>query len=223
MLWDNDIQTPGAAVTFAHPVGLSTLSLTAAGFYSPQREGDSSRIGAGQLLWRSNGDPVGLDAAATYWHFEIEDLKPHYVRQNRSVLRAGRRQLASDFRIVDALVRVRFSAAGFPIQISLDAARNFGAQTGEKDAFEGNLTVGGLGAPGQWRVFYTYQYVERDAVVGAYNTDDWWFHSRYRGHRGGVAVTVLPQVFVQGTVMFQRRLDLKFTLNRITVDLVKMF
>jgi len=223
MLWDNDISTPGAAVTFAQPAGRSTLLLTAAGFYSPQREGDRSSIGAGQFLWRSGGDPIQLDAAASYWHFEIEDLKPHYVRQNSFVVRAGRRQLASDFRIVDALVRLRFFAAGVPIQVSLDATRNFGAETSEKDAFEGNLTAGQIGVPGQWRAFYTFQYVERDAVVGAYNTDDWWFHSRYRGHRGGVAVTVFPQVFVQGTVMFQRRLDLNSTLNRITVDLVKMF
>jgi hypothetical protein len=83
--------------------------------------------------------------------------------------------------------------------------------------------VGSVGTPGTWRAFYMFQYVERDAVAGAYNTDDWWFHSRYRGHRAGVAVTLLPQIYVQGTVMLQRRLDLKTWLNRITVDLVKMF
>ena len=33
----------------------------------------------------------------------------------------------------------------------------------------------------------------------------------------------LMQIFVQGAVVFQRRLDLNVTLNRITVDLVKMF
>jgi len=38
-----------------------------------------------------------------------------------------------------------------------------------------------------------------------------------------VAVTILPEVFVQATVMFQKRLDLPVTLNRVTVDLVKMF
>jgi hypothetical protein len=60
-------------------------------------------------------------------------------------------------------------------------------------------------------------------VAGAYNTDDWWFHSRYTGHRTGVALTLLPQIYVQGTFLVQRRLDLQTWLNRITVDLVKMF
>jgi len=224
MLWDRDIQTPGAAVSWTVPAGTSTLTLTAAGFYGPQREGDRSTIGAGQAVWRG-GEPerFSIEAAASYWQFEIEDLKPHYVRQNRFVIRGGQRELASDFRIVDTLVRLRFPVAGLPVSVSFDGLRNFGTQTGEKYAFEGQLAVGRLGTPGEWRAFYTYQYVERDALVGAYNTDDWWFHSWYRGHRGGVAVTLLPSVFVQGVVVFQRRLDLKSTLNRITVDLVKMF
>jgi len=87
----------------------------------------------------------------------------------------------------------------------------------------GAVAIGSVGTPGTWRAFYMFQYVERDAVVGAYNTDDWWFHSRYRGHRAGVAVTLFPQVYVQGAFLVQRRLDLKTWLNRITVDLVKMF
>jgi hypothetical protein len=224
MLWDRDIQTPGAAVSWTLPVETSSLSLAAAGFYGPQRDGDRSTIGAGQVLWRV-GEPerVSFEMAAAYWHFQIDDLKPHYLRQNRSVIRGGTRELESDFRIVDTLVRLRFPVAGLPVSISLDGLRNFGTETGENYAFEGQLAVGRLGTPGDWRAFYTYQYVERDAVVGAYNTDDWWFHSWYRGHRGGVAVTFLPSVFVQGAVVFQRRLDLKTTLNRITVDLVKMF
>ena len=107
--------------------------------------------------------------------------------------------------------------------IRLDFVHNFGSVGIGPNAYEAAATVGTLGTPGRWRAFFVYQYVGRDAVVGAYNTDDWWFHTWYRGHRVGVAVTVLPRVFVQAIVMFQRRLDLSTTLNRVTVDLVKMF
>ena len=223
MLWDRDIQTPGAAATFTTRAGAGALSFTGAGFYGPQREGDRTRIGVGQLLWSCDAQPFGWEAAAAYWHFALDDLKPHYIRQNRFETRDGVRRYASDFQILDALARLRWTAGAVPVQISANVSRNFGAVTDEKDAFEGSLHVGQLGTPGQWRVFYTFQYVERDAVVGAYNTDDWWFHSWYRGHRAGVGLTVLPRVFVQGTVMFQRRLDLPRWLNRYTVDLVKMF
>jgi hypothetical protein len=112
--------------------------------------------------------------------------------------------------------------------VSLDGVKNFGIrgaaeEEGEGEAFEGNVTVGRVGTPWNWRFFYTFQYVERDAILGAYNTDDWWFHSWYEGHRVGLAVTVLPNTFVQGSVVFQRRLDRPNYLNRILVDLVKMF
>ena len=224
MLWDKDVQTPGVAVSRQMPAGSSTLTLTAAGFYGPQREGDHSKIAVGQVVWRG-GDATRLavEAAASYWNFELDDLKSHYVRQNVSEPYAGGLRFESGFRLVDLLVRFRFLAFALPVTLSLDGIHNFEAASGNRDAFEGAIAIGSVGTPGTWRAFYMYQYVQRDAVVGAYNTDDWWFHTRYRGHRTGVAVTLLPQVFVQGAVVFQRRLDLKPTLNRITVDLVKMF
>ena len=130
--------------------------------------------------------------------------------------------------MADLLVRLRFPVGGVPVLVSLDGVKNFGVRgeakaEGEAEAFEGNVTVGRVGTPWNWRFFYTFQYVERDAILGAYNTDDWWFHSWYLGHRTGIAVTVLPDVFLQGSIMFQRRLDRQNYLNRILVDLVKMW
>lgn len=227
MLWDRDIQTPGLAALWQAPAGGGTVTLLAAGFFGPQRDGDRTRIGAGQIVWR-RGDPdhLAIEAAASYWHFEPDRLKPAYIRQNYFVLRSGVREYLSRFRVVDAILRLRFPAGGLPVTVSLDGAVNTGAVGQAKDenaAFEGTLSVGRLGTRGDWRVFYMYQYVERDAVLGAYNTDDWWFHSWYKGHRIGVAVTLLPRVYLQATVVFQKRLDLPSNLNRLIVDLVKMF
>ncbi len=228
MIWDRDIQSPGLAAAWEVPAGgTSTLTLAAAGFYGPQREGDHTRIGAGQVVFRT-GDAgrLALEAAGSYWHFDPDDLKQSYIRQNYSEVIGGKRDFVSRFHIVDAIVRLRFLLGKIPVAVSLDGAVNLGVAEEarrEKSAFEGGVSAGRLGKPGDWRVFYTYQYVERDAVLGVYTTDDWWFHSWHRGSRAGVGVTILPQVFVQATVMFQKRLDLPTTLNRITVDLVKMF
>jgi len=224
MLWDRDVPTPGAAVSHQIATGASTLTLTGAGFYGPQREGDRTRIIAGQAVWRGgDANRFAIEAAGSYWDFDLDELRPHYVRQNTPVASPAGQRFASGFRIADLLVRLRFTALSQPVTVSFDGVHNFEAADGNRSAFEGAVAVGSVGTPGTWRAFYIYQYVERDALVGAYNTDDWWFHTRYRGHRTGVAVTLFPQVFVQGTVMFQRRLDLQATINRITVDLVKMF
>jgi len=227
MLWDRDIQTPGLSLAWQIPTGGSTLTLAGAGFYGPQRNSDQTRIWVGQTVWRI-GDPdhFSLEAAASYWHFEPENLDPGYIRQNYFELVNGRPQYVSNFHLGDLLLRLRFPLGSVPITLSLDGIHNFGTREeaiGDEDAFEGSVAVGRLGNPGDWRVFCTFQYVERDAVIGAYNTDDWWFHSWYRGVRTGLALTILPRVFIEGTVTFQRRLDLQGTLNRVTVDLVKMF
>jgi hypothetical protein len=81
MLWDRDIQTPGLAIAWQVPSGRSTLTLAAAGFYGPQHEGDRTRIGAAQIVWRS-GDAgrLAVEAAASYWHFDPDHLKPAYIR-----------------------------------------------------------------------------------------------------------------------------------------------
>jgi hypothetical protein len=228
MIWDRDIQSQGLAAAWEVPAGgTSTLTLAVAGFYGPQREGDRTRIGAGQFVFRT-GDPgrLALEAAGSYWRFDPDNLKSTYVRQNYSTVIGGKRDFLSHFRILDVIVRLRFPVGKLPVTVGFDGAVNLGVAEGarnEKSAFEGSVSVGRLGKPGDWRAFYTYQYVERDAVLGAYTTDDWWFHSWHRGSRAGVAVTILPEVFVQSTVMFQKRLDLPVTLNRVTVDLVKMF
>jgi Putative porin len=228
MLWDRDIQTPGVAAAWEVPAGASSsFTIAGAGFYGPQREGDQTRIGVGQLVFRS-GDPakLAIEAAGSYWHFNPDDLKPVYFRQNYTVVSGGQRELVSKFHIVDAFVRLRFPVGGLPVSVGLDGIVNLGVRgeaAHEKSAFEGVVSVGRLGNPWDWRVFYIFQYVERDAVLGAYNTDDWWFHSWHRGSRIGAGVTILPQVFIQATAVFQKRLDLRTTLNRVIVDLVKMF
>ena len=110
-----------------------------------------------------------------------------------------------------------------PVSVSLDGVRNFAADAGRRNAFEGSITAGALGTPGQFRASYGYQYIQRDATVGAYNSDDWWYHTWYEGHRVAVAWTFLPNVYLQGAVTLQRRLDTQYWVNRYLVDLVKMF
>jgi hypothetical protein len=224
MLWDRDIQTLGAALAWDIPAGSSRFTLAAAGFYGPQREHDHTRIAAGQAVWRW-GDPgrFALEAAAAYWHFDFHNLNANYLRQNYITVVNGRLEYLSRYHLVDALVRARFPLGRIPVTITVDGIHNLGSATDDTNAIEATLALGQLGSPGQWRFFYIFQFIERDALPGAYNTDDWWFHSWARGHRIGAGVTVIPNVFVQGAVVFQNRLDRPTWLNRLTIDLVKMF
>jgi len=222
MLWDHDVQTPGASVAWQDSTG--SLTLAAAGFYGPQRNHDRSRIAAGQAIWRGGDDSrLSWELAAAYWSFDIRNLDGAYVRQNTRGPAEPYRGYATDFHLGDLLLRFHFPLGGLPVLVSLDGIDNFAAPRRKRLAFEGTAAVGSLGTPGRWRAFYTYQYVQRDAVVGAYNTDDWWFHTWYEGHRAGIGVTILPRVYVQLAGMLQRRLDADRWVHRYTLDLVKLF
>jgi hypothetical protein len=222
MLWDRDIQTPGAAGAWESPNGAWTLA--AGWFYGPQHDHDHSQIFAGQAVWRS-GDlgPFRLEAGASYWSFDLRNLHPIYIRENTPTFIDGNAAFLYGFHIADLLVKLRFHLGSVPMLVSLDGIRNFSAPDGKRLAFEGTLMAGSVGTPWTWRATYTYQYVERDALVGAYNSDDWWWHTWFEGHRVTAAITVLPRVYIQGSVSFNRRLDQTYWLTRYMVDLVKMF
>ena len=228
MLWDHDIQTLGAAAAWELPAGSSTLTFAAGGFRGPQREGDRTRIGAGQVVWRlGDASRFSVEAAASYWSFDPDHLRVTFIRQNYTEPpNEGGPAYVSRFRIGDFLLRFRFPAGRVPVMLSLDGVKNFGSREeakGDDKALEASVTLGRVGTPGQVRGFYTFQYIQRDALLGAYNTDDWWFHTWYRGHRVGLAVTMFPQVYVQASAMVQQRLDRNTWLNRYMLDLVKMF
>ncbi len=226
MLWDRyNIQTPGAVLSYVDRLGLaSTLTFSAAGFYSPQHYRDESIIGVGQIVWDC-GEPsrLAVQAAASFWNYDMRDVDPQYFRQNRVRLVDGRLDYASKFELADLLVRFEFPVARLPVAVNLDFIHNFGIVGRGPNAYEAGLTVGTVGTPGTARAFFAYQYIGRDALVGAYNTDEWWWHTWAEGYRFGVAYTILPQVYAQTAIVLQRRLDYDSWINRVTVSLVKMF
>jgi hypothetical protein len=226
MLWDRyDIQAPGAAVSRVQPLGPdASLTFTAGGFYSPQRYRDGSILGVGQVLWKSGEESrLAIQASTSFWNMDMRDVDPQYYRENRAVFVNGKLEYKSKFRLLDTLVRLQFPVAGLPVAVSLDCVHNFGTVGTGPNAYEAGVTAGTVGTPGTWRAFWTYQNIGRDALVAAYNTDDWWWHTWAEGHRFGFSYTILPLVYVQPAVVFQRRLDSPSWINRVTVDLVKIF
>jgi hypothetical protein len=233
MLWDHDLPVLGGAAAWRRPAG-ATSALTLAGgfFYGPQRGHDESHIVAAQATWEA-GDParVALDWSESYWRFTHLNRVGHsYLRQNEPgsyvpIPGYSGSRYANDFRLVDSIARIRIGGSWrFPLSLSVDWVHNFGAELhAYADGVEVAGRIGREGAPGDVQIFDVYQYVDRDAVVGAYNTDDWWFHSWYVGHRVGFSVTVAPQIAIRPSVVFQRRQDRQHYLNRYLLDLVKIF
>lgn len=226
MLWDKyDIQTPGAAVSYVDRLSsTSSLTFSAAGFYGPQRYRDESILGVGQVVWSSGEESrFAVQASASFWNMDMRNVDPQYYRENRVVVVDGKLAYRSKFQLLDLLVKLQFPVAGLPVTLGLDFIHNFGSVGTGPNAYEASVAVGTVGTPRTWRGFFVYQYIGRDALVGAYNTDNWWWHTWAKGCRFGLSYTILPLVYVQPAFVFQRRLDQGYWINRVTVDLVKMF
>jgi hypothetical protein len=226
MLWDSyNIQTPGGAVSYVDELGPTTsLTFTGGGFYSPQHYQDESILGVGQILWKHGEESrFAVQASASFWDMDMRNVAPQYFRENRVALVDGKLAYQSKFQLFDALVKLQFPVAGLPVTVNVDFVHNFGIVGTGPNAYEAGVTVGTVGTPRTWRAFFVYEYIGRDALVGAYNTDDWWWHTWAEGYRFGLSYTILPMVYVQPAFVFQRRLDSTYWINRVTVDLVKMF
>jgi hypothetical protein len=224
MLWDKyDIQTPGGAVSYVDQLGATTsLTFTGGGFYSPQHYQDESILGV--ILWKSGEESrFAVQASAAFWNMDMRNVAAQYFRENRVAVIDGKLAYQSKFQLLDTLVKLQFPLAGLPVTVTLDFVHNFGIVGTGPNAYEAGVSVGTVGTPRTWRAFFTYQYIGRDALVGAYNTDDWWWHTWAEGYRFGFSYTILPMVYVQPAFVFQRRLDNSYWINRVTVDLVKMF
>ncbi len=226
MLWDHrDLPTPGGSLSYVHRLGAtSSLTFTAAGIYGAQRYRDHSLLGVGQVVWNWGDESrFAVQAASAFWNLAMKDVALQYYRENRVTIVNGQLTYLSRFQLLDDLVQLRFPIAGMPASVSLDFVHNFGVVGTGPNAYEAAAMLGSVGTPGRWRAFFAYQHIGRDALVGAYNTDDWWWHTWAEGYRVGFAYTVAPLVYVQPAVVWQRRLDTDHWINRVTVDLVKMF
>jgi hypothetical protein len=227
MLWDKyNIQTPGASVSYLHQLGpASSLTLTAAGVYSAQHFQDESLLGVGQVLWKWGDESrFAIEASVAFWNMDMRHVAAQYFRQNQTVFVDGEVQYRSKFQILDDLVRLQFSAGRLPVTVSLDYIHNFGVVGGGgSNAYEAGVMVGTVGTPRTWRAFLFYEYIGQEALVGAYNSDEWWWHTWAKGYRFGASYTILPMVYLEPAMVVQQRLDLGYWVTRVMVSLVKMF
>ena len=225
MLWDKyDIQTPGASLSYVKALSpTSSLTFTAAGIYSaqhgPRRVDPRRRTGALEVGRREPLRDPGLRRPSGTW--TCGNVASQYFRENRVDDR--RRKARSTSRSSSSsttLVRLQFPVACLPVTVSLDFIHNFGIVGRGPNAYEAGVDGRARSARrGHWRAFFVYQYIGRDALVGAYNTDDWWWHTWAEGYRFGRLVHHPADGLHRSPPMVvQRRLDLDYWVNRVMVE-----
>jgi len=182
LLWDADLRPVGASAELSFATGeFDRLQLLGGYFAGDLPYGDDSRIGAAQLAWHwREGAPAGASVLVSYLAFsDLEQLVLQgQSRTNRRI--AGSNRLVSDFRLLDLQLVGRARVADLPLEVRLDVARNLGADD-QRNAARASAQLGDSRRARGWEIGIAAQRIQRDAVMAAFNSDDWWFHSWARG------------------------------------------
>lgn len=224
--WDLDLQPEGVAASYEMgDLNALHARATAGAYFGTQLYGDKSKIFGGQYtLSGSENWPVNFDVSASYFEFtDLEVLGRRNWRQNATIGRGAARRFASDFEIGDVLFRLR-SDRWLPMEAHVNVIRNFGAANqGNRDGLDAGVRIGGLTRPGSIRFTYTYQDLDRDAVMTGFNGDEWYLHSWYRGNLYRLAVGLWRDFAVQGTYVEMNHHETNFETTRLMIDLLKRY
>lgn len=222
MLWDQDLRPAGVALDHSVPVGdFNRVQLTAGYFSGQHLYGDESRIGAAQIAWRwHEGAPVRASALLAYVDFsDLGELTRQGLARTNTI--AGGR-LVNDYRLLDLQLVGRAEVARWPIEARVDLVRNLGADAA-RNGVRAGVTAGDRLQPRGWEVGYVYQRIQRDAVMAAFNSDDWWFHSNVRGQMLWLGYGIDATWNLRLAGFRERRDGLVEHTNRLRLDLMARF
>ena len=218
LTWDNDLRPVGFSVDQSWALGeLDRITLTAGYFAGDHLYGDDSRIAAAQVGFRFHeGAERSGEILLSLLHFDDLGEIAH-DRLSRTNRRVGDR-LVSDYHLGDLQLGARLASVPFPINARLDLVHNFGADD-QRDGARFSLVLGSSLEPHGWEVGYAVQRIQRDAVMAAFNADDWWFHSFARGSMPWIAYGFTEHVNLQLSNFFERRDDQPKRVHRMLLDL----
>lgn len=217
LVWDDDMRPIGLSVGHSIAVGdLHRISLVGGYFAGDHLYDDDSRIAAAQVGWHwHEGTEFSGDVQLAWLDFsDLQTLVDRGLgRTNRRV--AG--VLVSDYELLDLQVGVRAMVGDALWRARVDLVRNMGADQ-NSDGARFSAIYGDSRAAGGLEVGVAIQRFQRDAVVAAFSSDDWWFHSFARGVMPWVAYGINEAWSVQLSGFHERRDGVSESTDRILLD-----
>ncbi len=217
LTWDLDLRPLG--ISLEHVIETSELTRLAGriGYYNGNHlYEDESRISAAQLALNVNEGGAYSGFVGLSW-LKFDDLEQlvrnGLARQNR---RVGN-QLFSDYRLLDLQAGMIVPLADKPLDLRIDLLRNTGADLDQNGARASAVWGTSRGAR-NWELGLSYQKIEREAALAAFNGDDWWFHADARGYMPWIAYGISDRWSVQVSQFIERRLSSSVKIDRTVID-----
>jgi hypothetical protein len=205
MIWDRDLRAQGGALTVAlrDRGALQRLALTGLGARGSHvfDDDDTTMLAAALDATVALDESWRLQLVGSFVTFQDpEKLEPKIRRQNTRVAGA----IVNDYDVVDAIVRVRRNGS-FPVQLVADGCLNTAVDDRNRGLWL--AVVAGSTLTSRLRLEYVYAFVDPDATLGAYPTDDFFWTTGWQGHKADLGVGIGSHVALHAVGSLQRFKD----------------
>jgi Putative porin len=181
MIWDRDLRPQGGALTLQakDEAGISRFSVT--GLYSTgshvfEDKNVDMLMGSVQATFPGAADSsFQLVGSYVEWR-NPNNLETMIRRQNSRV--AG--DITNDYRVVDAVARIK-QGGNVPVQIVADMSWNTAVSNDRRGLWLAAV-LGGI-KTSRLMAEYTFASIDKDATLAAYDTDDFFWGTGWKGHR----------------------------------------
>ena len=221
LTWDSDLRPVGVTVVARRAVGAFDEARVAAAAVRRARPGDRDALLAGQVAYAVRpGAAHGGEAVLGVMSYSgLDDLASQGLgRQNQVIGTGTGARYAHEFRIIEGQLVARLRMGRLPWSAAVHAVRNLEVDQDGRGV-RVRTSVGDLATGARAELGYVYQRIEREALPGAFNSDDWWFHTRARGHRVWIAARPTRWVTARLSGFDERRDDVTVHTRRLLVDL----
>ncbi len=205
MIWDRDLRPQGgtAGLQFGGK-GASSSRFALTGIYAKGShvfQDESVMYGGGAELKLAMGPTGSFQLVGSYLQFDkLDQLGPPIRRQNS---RLGG-LLVDNYHVVDVVGRLT-STGQFPMSLVGDYCWNTALDSGNHGLWL--AVVLGSTEVSRAQAEYTYAKIDRDATLGAFNSDDFYWGTGWEGHRVDLATGLGKGNSLHGIAQWQRFKD----------------
>ena len=205
MIWDRDLRPQGGALTVAlrDRGSLQRLAVTALGARGSHvfDDEDTTLLAGAMDATFGLSEDWRLQLVGSFLTFrDPDELEAKIRRQNTRVAGA----IVRDYDVVDAIVRFRRQGA-FPVQLVADGCLNTAADDRNRGLWL--ALVLGSTESSRARFEYVYAFVDPDATLGAYPSDDFFWTTGWAGHKADLGVGIGSHIALHAVGQLQRFKD----------------
>jgi Putative porin len=186
MIWDRDLRLQGAAVTLGKHDDQGNEAFSLIGLWSKGShvfDDEHTEMYGGSLKFSFGaGRDSRLSFIGSYLEWAKQDLLELILRRQNTRGPDGR--LALDYRVVDLLARLH-RGGSVESTIVADYCWNTARSSNNKGLWLA-LVLGSVDSA-KGSLEYTFAKIDKDATLGAYNTDDFFWATGWEGHRVDLA------------------------------------